>query len=386
MKIMVIAAANLRRLLRDRSSIFFVFVFPLALVLLIGLQFYGGGGPQIGLFAPESGSYADRVVQRLSGEEGVEIEMLENEEALVSAVETGAIEAAIVIPPGFDQAIADGLPSQVGFIARPAGVGPSLRAVVAEAVQAAVLPATAARFVADQGLADFAAALSTAELMQPRLLPISVITNSVGESMFPPTLGRFDLGASSQLLLFMFLTALSGGAVLIQTRQLGLSRRMLASPTSVSTILTGEALGRFAVVIVQGAYIMIGTLLLFGVNWGDPLGAVAVLIMFAAVGAGAAMLIGTVFRNAEQAGGVAVVAGLGLAALGGCMLPLQLFSPTLRTVAHITPHAWAMDAFTTLVLESGRLRDILPELGILAGYAVVLLLVASWRLRAVITR
>jgi hypothetical protein len=32
------------------------------------------------------------------------------------------------------------------------------------------------------------------------------------------------------------------------------------------------------------------------------------------------------------------------------------------------------------------LVDILPELGVLAGYAAVLLLIASWRLRVVITR
>ena len=98
------------------------------------------------------------------------------------------------------------------------------------------------------------------------------------------------------------------------------------------------------------------------------------------------MLIGTLFRNAEQAGGVGVMLGLGLAALGGCMLPLQLFSPTLRRIAHLTPHAWAGDAFAKLVQEGGGLVDILPELGVLAAYAVVLLLVASWRLRVVITR
>jgi ABC-2 type transport system permease protein len=97
-------------------------------------------------------------------------------------------------------------------------------------------------------------------------------------------------------------------------------------------------------------------------------------------------LIGTVFRNAEQAGGVGVMLGLGLAALGGCMLPIQLFSPTLRQIAHVTPHAWAIDAFAKLVQDDGGLLDILPELGVLAAYAAVLLLLASWRLRVVITR
>jgi ABC-2 type transport system permease protein len=385
MKALSIALSNLKRLFRDRSSIFFVFVFPLALVLLIGLQFGGSFDPQVGLFVQEPGPIAEGFVSELSNESGIEIRTFDDEESLLAAVERGSIEAAVVVPVGFDRAIARGERTDVGFVARSSGVGPSLRPVVGQALQASLLAATAARFVADQGLTDFPAALATAGAMQATAPRVEVTTSTVGEALFPSSLGQFDLGASSQLILFMFITALSGGAVLIQTRQLGLSRRMLSTPTSVGTILSGEALGRFAVVLVQGLYIMIGTLLIFSVDWGDPLGAAAVLILFSAVGAGAAMLVGTLFRNAEQAGGVGVMLGLGLAALGGCMLPLQLFSPTLRQVAHLTPHAWAVDAFAKLVQEGGGLVDILPELGVLAAYAAALLLIASWRLRAVIT-
>jgi len=386
MKAISIALSNLRRLFRDRSSIFFVFIFPLALVLLIGLQFGGSFDPQVGLVMHEPGPVADRLLDRLTNASGVEVRLFDDEETLLAAVERGSIEAAVVVPAGFDQAISAGEPIDLGFVARSSGVGPSLRPVVGQALQSSLLPATAARFVVDQGLGDYATALATAEGLQSQSPTVDVTTSTVGEALFPATLGQFDLGASSQLILFMFITALSGGAVLIQTRQLGLSRRMLSTPTSVRTILSGEALGRFAVVLVQGLYIMIGSLIIFSVNWGDPFGAAAILIMFSAVGAGAAMLIGTVFRNAEQAGGVGVMLGLGLAALGGCMLPLQLFSPTLQRVAHITPHAWAVDAFAKLVQEGGGLVAILPELGVLAAYAAVLLLIASWRLRVVITR
>ena len=386
MKAFSIALSNLKRLFRDRSSIFFVFIFPLALVLLIGLQFGGDFAPQIGLYAGDQGPIAARFVDELRAEPGIEVRIFDDEESLLAAVERGSVEAAVHVPGGFDDAVTEGEAVEVGFLARSSGIGPSLRPVVGQALQSSLLPATAARFVADQGLGDFPQALATAEGVRSAAPRIEVRTTTVGEALFPTSLGQFDLGASSQLILFMFITALSGGAVLIQTRQLGLSRRMLSTPTSVRTILSGEALGRFAVVLVQGLYIMIGSLIIFSVNWGDPLGAAAVLILFAAVGAGAAMLIGTVFRNAEQAGGVGVMLGLGLAALGGCMLPIQLFSPTLRQIAHVTPHAWAIDAFAKLVQDGGGLLDILPELGVLAAYAAVLLLLASWRLRVVITR
>jgi ABC-2 type transport system permease protein len=77
---------------------------------------------------------------------------------------------------------------------------------------------------------------------------------------------------------------------------------------------------------------------------------------------------------------------IGLGALGGCMLPLELFSPTMQTVAHITPHAWALDGYAELLRRGGTTIDILPELGVLVAYAAVLFALAAWRLRVAIIR
>lgn len=68
------------------------------------------------------------------------------------------------------------------------------------------------------------------------------------------------------------------------------------------------------------------------------------------------------------------------------MLPIELFSPTMQRVAHVTPHAWALDGFAELVRRGGNTLDILPELGVLLAYALVLFALASWRLRVAITR
>jgi ABC-2 type transport system permease protein len=131
---------------------------------------------------------------------------------------------------------------------------------------------------------------------------------------------------------------------------------------------------------------MAATFLLFRVNWGDPVGAFLLLITFAAVGAGAGTLMGSIFQNDQQAAGISVVLSIGLAALGGSMIPAELFSDTMQKVAHITPHAWALDGFAELVRRGGNTADILPELGVLAAYALVLMLLSAWRLRIAITR
>src|SRR5690606_25396887 len=69
----------------------------------------------------------------------------------------------------------------------------------------------------------------------------------------------FQVGAVGQTLLFVFLSSLAGSATLIQARRLGVMRRTLAAPVSTRQAVAGEALGRLAIAVFQGAYIIVAT-------------------------------------------------------------------------------------------------------------------------------
>ncbi len=383
MKAVAIATANLLRFVRDRSNIFFVFVLPIGIVLLIGAQFGGDFSPKVGVVT--GGTEIGAAIRAgLNAEADVAVVDYAVEAELVAAIERGGVSAGVLIPANADAALAEGGVAEVGFIARPDGLGPQLETVVAEVVASSAQHVDAARFITGLGVDAAAAAdAATAAIGQVPDIEVSVVT--AGDSIFPASLGQFDIGASTQLVLFMFLTGLAGSAAVIQTRKLGVATRMLGTPTSVGTIVAGEALGRFAIVLTQGIYILLATVLLFQVNWGNPLGVAIVMLAFAAVGAGAALLMGTLFANDQQAGGVGVVAGIGLAAIGGSMLPLELFPDTMRQIANFTPHAWANEAFADLVRREGTIADVLPEVGVLIAFAVGFLVLATWRMRRVLT-
>jgi ABC-2 type transport system permease protein len=385
-KAFAIAGVNLRRLLRDRSNIFFVLLFPMLLILVIGAAFGGSFTPRLGVVVAEAGPLADRLVAELRADDGIGVQRVADEAALRTAVERGELAGGIVVPAGYDGTLRTGGEVDLRYLSRPDEYGQQLRLTVAGAVAREAALLRAAGFTASETGQDFDAALATAEGIAAGLPPVSVRTTTVGQAVFPSSLGRFDIGASSQLLLFVFLTSLIGSTALIETRRLGVSRRMLATATSAGTILAGEALGRIAVALVQGLVIMVGAGLLFGVDWGDPLGAGALLLAFALAASGAAMLMGAVLRTEQQAGGLGILVGLALAALGGSMMPIELFSDTLLTVSRFTPHAWANDAFAELVRRDGGLPDIAPQLGVLIGYAAGLFLIGSWLLRRTLTR
>lgn len=190
--------------------------------------------------------------------------------------------------------------------------------------------------------------------------------------------------AAQELILFMFLMSMVAASALIQSRQLGVTQRMLATPATAAHVVAGEGLGRFAVAVIQGAFIIGATALLFGLDWGSWPATAAIVVSFALVATAAALFVGALVTNESQSSAIGISLGLALAALGGCMVPFEIFPSWLRSVAHITPHAWAVDAFTEVVQRGGGLGQIGVELAVLALFGLSLLAAASVTLRRAI--
>ena len=371
-KALSIAWINLVRILRDRTAAFFMVVFPFAIILTIGSVFGAAFTPVVGVVAGDDPFARDRLA-RLDATDGIAVRAFEERATLVSAVERGQAEAGLIVPDGYTDAIRAGETVELPYVARPAGVGADARLIVAAVVDEQSIELRAARFASQERRVAFADALAEAQDVMPTIQRVEVAATSAGGS----SVRRFDYGAAQELILFVFIVSLSASSMLIESRRLGVSRRMLSTPTAARTIVVGETLGRFAIALFQGVVIVVVTALLFGVDWGDPVATGAVVVAIAAVGTGAAMLMGSVLENANQAGSLGVFFSLVLAALGGCMVPLEVFPGTMRTLAHVTPHAWAIDAFGEILGDGAGLRAVLPNLGVLSLYAATLLALAT---------
>jgi ABC-2 type transport system permease protein len=66
------------------------------------------------------------------------------------------------------------------------------------------------------------------------------------------------------------------------------------------------------------------------------------------------------------------------------MVPLELFPPTMATIAHVTPHAWAIEALTES-LGGASPADVATDLTVLAAYGVGLLTIATVLFRRTLT-
>jgi ABC-2 type transport system permease protein len=208
-------------------------------------------------------------------------------------------------------------------------------------------------------------------------LPVQLADGRVGgrtievASYFGPSMAIF----------FLFFTVSFGARSILAERRQGTMRRLLATAAPPGGVLAGKALAAFALGTSSVLVMWLATTLVFGADWGDPEAALLLVTVFALVGTGVGMLLGSVLHNAEQATSIGPPVGIALGMLGGCMWPLAIVPEPMRIVGHLFPQAWAMDAFIALIAKDAGLAGITLNLAVLAAFAAALLTLATWLLR-----
>lgn len=376
-----LAGAELKRVTRDRTFLFFMVLLPILIILLIGITISSNEQIRVGVVNQTPSALSTSLARDLADDPALTVETLDSRTAAAEALRRSEVSAAVVIPAGLEASLRAGETVRVPVLVP--GTAESSQAALA-AIQAVVgrhaAAVQAATFTTDRGLRSFDQNLSAARRLQEANQAVPLRTDVVDSASNYLPLG-FSYSAPTMLVLFVFVNALAGGAAMIQTRQYGILSRALAAPTRPRDLVGGEALAYLGLTVGQAVLIVGIGALLFGVNWGNPLAAAALILVWALVGTGAGMLSGTLFRTPEQAGAIGPAVGIAFGMLGGCMWPLEVVPASMRALGHATPHAWAVDAWVELLSRGGGLSDIAGYLGILALYAVVLLALASLRLR-----
>ena len=147
----------------------------------------------------------------------------------------------------------------------------------------------------------------------------------------------------------------------------------------MAQLLLGKFLPALGVSLFQGVFLLVAAKLLFGLSLGtQPLWLLLVVAATAFAATGLAMLVASLAKTETQVAVYGTLLVLVLAGIGGSMMPRDLMPETMRQVSHVTPHAWALDAYQQLLLNPD------PNLGIVAGACGALCGIRrrpSWRSR-----
>ncbi len=188
--------------------------------------------------------------------------------------------------------------------------------------------------------------------------------------------------SAGQLITWVFIPLIAISSMFAYERRTGTLRRLLTTPTGKATYLLGTIVGQVLIALLQMLLLVGFGVVVMKLNWGHSPAALAVMLVASALAAAAlGTAMGTLVKTEGQASGLSMMLGMVMALLGGCWYPAELFPQFVRTAAKILPTTWAMQGMLNIVLRGQGLRGVVPEAGVLLGFALVFFVIGVWRFR-----
>ena len=191
----------------------------------------------------------------------------------------------------------------------------------------------------------------------------------------------------SMAIFFLLFTVMEGTRSILVEDQEGTLPRLLSTPTRPSTILLGKMGGVFLSGVLQFTVLLVGSRLLFNMDWGkSPLGILLLVVAFVAAATSLGMLIAAFARDNVQANiiGSAIILLFGI--LGGNFTTSFNYPDWLISISKLTLNYWGLEGFSDLTWRGLGLIDILPEVGALVLFALIAFALAVWRFQKRLTR
>lgn len=366
---LLVAAVDLKRRLRNRSALFTAILGPLAMAVVFGVLL--GGTDSISLKigivdldrSEISRPFVDGLL-RADADSPVTF-VVELEATVRDAVDDGDLGAAIVVPAGFGAAVTSGDAATLTVLRDPS-----------REISAGVSASIAEQYLAGLGSRRLAAVTAIAlGGPPPTATELAELRDSVVAAVVDEHPGGAEIDAAayygvSMSVLFLFFTVAFAARSLIVERRTGLVPRVLAASTPAWSIVLGKVLAVCILGMAGFATVWLTTRVLFGADWGDPL---AVLVTMAAttiaVG-GVAVFVCGLARTEQQADGWTSMVAFALALLGGNFVGPGQAPDALQRLAVFTPNGQSLDAFTALAVDRAGIGGI-------AGHLAVLIAIAS---------
>jgi ABC-type multidrug transport system permease subunit len=369
--ILHIGHTDLRLFFKHKSAYVWLFALPLAFVYFMGFANRGPGDPANRrppvLIENEDTNFLGRVFLDELGAQGL---------WLLSPTNREAAGRTVRIPADFTDKVLRQEQSKIGFSTRASSVQADdaiielrlARALIA--LNGHVLEAATAgggeRPLTEEGLRRV---LSVPD-------PVRLDARFAGRKPVP---SGYSFSLPGNLVMYVMLNLLVfGGATMAAERRHGVIRRVMVHPVTRNQVVMGKVYGLFLLGVVQVLFFMAMGRFVFGLNLGANLPAVAlVLLVFAWVAASLGVVVGSVSAAEDRVIGISILASILMAALGGCWWPLELASPTLRTIALCLPTGWALAALHQLISFGSGFTAALTPLAALFGFGAAANLLAA---------
>jgi len=155
--------------------------------------------------------------------------------------------------------------------------------------------------------------------------------------------------------------------------------RFRASPLHHRELIVAKVLPLAALFLVQQTSLLLAGRFVLGMSWRGSLGwAMLLVLALVAVEVSLGLCLTAFCRTINQVNALGTIAGVLLAGISGALAPLDRFPTPVQAVAHALPPYWALDGFHRVIVTG---EPIGVNVAVLTAFAVVLTMVALWRMR-----
>ena len=381
MKFHIIAAKDLKIILRDRNALLMMFLVPMLIISVSGLAL-GGDYEQnmrisVLVVDLDNDEVSRGLVEFLEDIDILDVDMESNEFAARERVKNQEYGRLIIIPLGFTESVMTGQDTELLIITTPTEESQntvlekivegyasriSTNVVVVKTVGAYGIPV----YTEEQILEI----VDTAEqFVQPP--PVEVTIESTASSL--AEFSAFTQYVPGFAVMFLLFTTVQIGSVsLIKEQEAGTLRRLVTAPISRVEIIGGKIASTFIRGFVQLTVLMYFGNVVFDLDLGSD--TLALLILIAAItlaSTGLGLLVAVLVKTADQADSVSLLLVLIMSAVGGSWWPLFIEPQFMQDMAHFTITAWAMEGFYDLIYFDLGLAGIVEEVGILVLMMII---------------
>jgi ABC-2 type transport system permease protein len=288
----------------------------------------------------------------------------------------GALPLAVVVPDGWAASFASGEKEAPGIRLLADSSDP-----VATQVVSALIQQVAGRILAERARRQIETVLSlsgnpeaaaaTARFTKP--VEVEVVDLFAADKA-NPVVSMYAAGIAVMFLLF---GAVGNAGSLLEEEETQTMERLMCSQLGMTRLLAGKWLLLWIVGVVQVTVMFVWAQLAFGVDLVGHLPGFAVMTtVTAGAAASFALTLAALCRTRVQLNAVAVILILSMSALGGSMVPRYVMSEAMQEFGKVTFNAWALDGYTKVFWRDLPLGALAPEVTVLVGVTLVLLLAA----------
>ncbi|MEE2052798.1 ABC transporter permease [Nocardiopsis tropica] len=378
-----IVAKDVRQRLKDGSLLVFGLLLPLGVAfffnMLLGDGSSQGTGSEYVVADSDSGSlgaeFVDEALRPLEDDGVLELTAADSEEEARDLVENGGADAAFLVPEDFSESLEAGdeaVLTVVGDADSPVATHIAREIARAYATEhLRIRLALASGFDSEPSPEDAALLLEEAETAEP---PLAVVEDSELEWR---ELGTATYYSASMAFFFVFFAAMFSVTSIFDEKAGGTLARLLASPIPRGAVLVAKLTSGLVIGLANMAVLAVATSVFFGADWGDPLGAAALILTGVVAVIGLTAAVASFARSSEQAANWLSVLAMLLGVFGGALFPISQLN-ALAIVSYLTPHRWFLLGLGEL--SAGGLHEVLLPCAVLLVLGLVGTTVALFRM------